>query len=249
MWIDTRSEPEYPRRLDRRLRADARAILSGSGNKTLMNAGGIAVAGSRDADEPDISLTWHVGRTAAAEGYAITPGGTRGVDLAAMLGALESGGTAVGVVAESLVRLASFVAFRKRIIAGQMALVSAFHPEAGFSVGRAMARNRHVYCMSDAAVVVCSGPGKGGTWNGAIENLRAGWVPLRAKHDKNWNSGNRVLMERGAVWLPDELPAVTDLISGSVVAPPFANGERFEPVSLGEDGREANTRVSIRTSN
>lgn len=247
LWILTRSDPEYPQRLNRRLRADAPAVLFGSGNRALMNAGGIAVAGSRDAGDQDLSFTRRVGRAAAADGRLIISGGARGVDQAAMLAALECGGTAVGVVAGNLVRLASSLVYRNRIISGELALLSAYHPEAGFSVGRAMGRNRYIYCMSDAAVVVCSSSGRGGTWYGAVENLKAGWVPLWVKHDENKVSGNRALLKRGAVRLPDNVLLISDLVGDSVATSSCGSEKLSEPLSSGGDEIEANEQDSSRT--
>ena len=40
-----------------------------------------------------------------------------------------------------------------------------------------MARNKYIYCLSNAAVVVKSDT-KGGTWEGAKENQKYHWVPL-----------------------------------------------------------------------
>ena len=57
-------------------------------------------------------------------------------------------------------------------------MVSPYHPTAGFSAGAAMGRNKLVYALSDVAVVVSSGQASGGTWTGASEALKAGWVPV-----------------------------------------------------------------------
>jgi hypothetical protein len=59
-----------------------------------------------------------------------------------------------------------------------LVLVSPFNPEAGFDVGNAMARNKYIYCLSDAAIVVATSKGSGGTWSGATENLKRNWAPL-----------------------------------------------------------------------
>ena len=79
LWILTRSDPEYPERLKRRLRSESPAVLFGSGNKALLNKGGIAVVGSRDASEEDLAFTEKLGKEAATQGYSIVSGGARGV--------------------------------------------------------------------------------------------------------------------------------------------------------------------------
>ncbi len=43
-----------------------------------------------------------------------------------------------------------------------------------------MQRNKYIYSLADAAMVVHSGD-SGGTWTGAKENLKKQWVPLWVK--------------------------------------------------------------------
>ena len=52
-----------------------------------------------------------------------------------------------------------------------------------------MARNRYIYCLADTAIVISSTADKGGTWTGAIENLKAAWVPLWVKKTETQKSG------------------------------------------------------------
>jgi predicted Rossmann fold nucleotide-binding protein DprA/Smf involved in DNA uptake len=211
LWIITRSEADYPERLKRKLRLDSPPVLFGCGNRALLNKGGIAVVGSRDADEDDLSFSTSLARTAAYQGLSVVSGAARGVDESAMLGALENEGTAVGVMADSLLRAATSAKYRKHLLAGDLVLVSPFNPEVGFNVGNAMARNKYIYCLSDAAVVVNSTPDKGGTWNGAVENLKNAWVPLWVRRYDSSRSGNPALAQMGAHWLPHIIPSMFDL--------------------------------------
>lgn len=214
LWVLTRGDPEYPDRLKRRLRSESPPVLFGCGNKSLLAGGGIAVVGSRDANEDDLAFTAQFGKRAAAEGFSIVSGGARGVDQAAMMGALEHEGTAVGVLADSLLRSATSAQYRKRIMSGDLVLITPFNPEAGFNVGHAMARNRYIYCLADAAVVVSSAAGKGGTWSGALEDIEAEWVPLWVKAAATELSGNAELIRRGAHRLPDDLRSLSCLLNG-----------------------------------
>ncbi len=215
LWVIARSDPDYPDRLKRRLKFEAPPILFGCGNKMLLKKGGIAVVGSRNAAEEDIAYTSNLGAEAAAQGYSIVSGGARGVDQSAMLGALEREGIAVGVPADSLLRSATSAKYRKYLMDGNLALVSPFNPEAGFNVGNAMARNRHIYCLADAAVVISSTPNEGGTWNGAIEDLEARWVPLWVRQSGEEKSGNPELIERGGSRLPEDLSSLSTLFDDS----------------------------------
>jgi predicted Rossmann fold nucleotide-binding protein DprA/Smf involved in DNA uptake len=212
LWVLTRLDSEYPGRLRKRLKAESPPVLFGCGNKRLLNQGGIAAVGSRNSTESDLTFTNHLGVAAAAHGYSIVSGGARGVDQAAMFAALQSEGTVVGVLANNLLRSVTSAEYRKHLKTNNLVLVSPFNPEAGFNVGNMMARNRYIYCLADAAVVVSSTPDKGGTWHGAIEDLKAGWVPLWVKKSCARNSGNTELVRRGAKeWSQNDFPNLINL--------------------------------------
>lgn len=202
LWVMTRSDTDYPRRWKERLKHDAPPVVFGAGNRGLLNKGGIAVVGSRDLDESQVVFTGKLGRDIAFQGQAVVSGGARGADEAAMLGALKSEGTAVGILADSLLRTCTSAKYRKGLMSQDLALVSPFNPEAGFNVGNAMARNKYIYSLADAAIVIAATENKGGTWSGAIENLRQTWVPLWVRQGAV--AGNKALVEKGAHWLPSE---------------------------------------------
>ena len=215
LWIITRSDPDYPQRLKSRLRMECPPILFGCGNKKLLDRGGIAVVGSRKADREELAFAENIGSAAAGQGYSIVSGGARGVDQSAMFGALQAEGTVIGVMADSLMRAATSAKYRKYLRSGDLVLVTPFNPEARFHVGNAMARNRYIYCLADAGVVASSTPNRGGTWNGAVQNLKAGWIPLWVKHTARASSGNPDLARIGAQWIPDDLPSLGHLLNGS----------------------------------
>jgi predicted Rossmann fold nucleotide-binding protein DprA/Smf involved in DNA uptake len=200
-----RSEADFPACLKKHHQTDSPPVLFGCGNRNLLNKGGIAVIGSRDATADDLAFTTRFGKSAADQGFSIISGGARGVDETAMLGALEREGTAVGVLSDSLLRSATSSKYRKALLANNLVLISSFYPEAGFDVGNAMARNKYIYCLSDAAIVISSSKGKGGTWNGALENLKNRWVPLWVKPVQEKSSGNAELVNQGARWLPEDI--------------------------------------------
>ena len=207
IWVLSRSDSEYPRRLKTLLGVGAPAILFGVGNKRLLNAGGLAIVGSRNIDDDDRKFASNVAGQAANEGLNVISGGARGVDEVAMLAALEVDGTVLGVLSNDLFKAALANKWRRYIKSNQLLLISPFYPDAGFQVGNAMGRNKYVYCLADFALVVRSEDGKGGTWSGAQESLKKGWVPLFVK-DGSDCSGNPILLQQGARPLvaSDEVP-------------------------------------------
>jgi predicted Rossmann fold nucleotide-binding protein DprA/Smf involved in DNA uptake len=204
LWVITRSDPEYPRRLKARLKTNAPPVLFGCGNRTLLNAGGIAVVGSRNACDADLEFARELGAKAAAQGMAIVSGGARGVDEVTMLSAMQAGGSVIGIMADSLLKAATSAKWRTGLMNSNVVLVSPFYPEAGFSTGNAMARNKYIYCLADTSVVVHSGT-KGGTLNGAQENLKEQWVPLWVKPTQDKDAANAMLVNKGGRWCDENL--------------------------------------------
>ena len=235
LWLLTRPDPGYPARLGKRLGSKAPPVLFGCGRAALLNPkrSGLAVVGSRGAGEDDLAFSKELGAAAARDGRSIVSGGARGVDRAAMKGALDSEGTAVAVLADGLLHAATSALYRRPLLSGDLALVSAVNPEARFNVGNAMARNRYIYCLADAAVVVASARGSGGTWHGACENAKEGWVPLWVRPTRDPDSGNDDLVEqKGARWLPDRLDSLATLFETPDAAPGPVPEEIFgEPQS------------------
>ena len=212
LWVMTRSDADYPSRLKKRLKLEAPPVLFGCGNRQLLDQGGVAVVGSRAARAEDLNFTSRLGAEIAAQGFSVVSGGAPGVDETAMLGALEKDGTAIGVLAENLLRAALSAKYRQGLMSKNLVLVSPFNPEAPFNVGNAMARNKYIYCLADAGVVIATSKESGGTWSGAIEDLKNGWVPLWVKEHDDPASGNAALIQRGAQRLPSRDLAVNSLI-------------------------------------
>ncbi len=85
---------------------------------------------------------------------------------------------------------------------GDLCLVTPYSPNAGFTVGGAMGRNRLIYCLADFAIVVASDVETGGTWAGAAETLKNGWIPVFALEHDRMPDGNKMLIQKGALPFP-----------------------------------------------
>ncbi|GEM_PF-6110744 len=90
IWVLSRADAAYPRRIKTRLREGAPAVLYGCGDIKLLETGGLAVVGSRHVDQ------------------------------AAMRGALEAGGKVSGVLADRLEKTAMNREHHNLLIDGQL---------------------------------------------------------------------------------------------------------------------------------
>ena len=167
IWVISRADAGYPERLKARLRDDAPPVLYGCGDAALLETGGLAIVGSRNVDSALVEYTEGIGRLAAEAKRTVVSGGARGIDQAAMRGALAAGGRVVGVLAENLERMALVREHREFLMEGRLVLISPYDPSAGFNVGNAMQRNKLIYAFADGALVVSSDVEKGGTWAGS----------------------------------------------------------------------------------
>lgn len=228
MWVTTRDSAQYPARWRQRLGDSAPVVLCGLGDADLLNRDAVAVVGSRDVDEEGNFFASLVAARAGSGGLGVVSGGARGVDSIAVEAALAEGGWAVEVIADRLDRVARDRTTRQAIESGRLSVVTPYHPAQGFSVATAMGRNRLIYTFSIAAFVAASDEGKGGTWAGATENLRARWVPLFVRTADRVPPGNRALVSRGATSVTTEsLPAAASFRA-------FVLGEDAAPAPVAE---------------
>ena len=239
IWVLSRADGQYPQRLKARLGARAPAILYGCGDRDILDSGGLAVVGSRHVDDRLREYAAGIGELAATAEWTLVSGGARGIDQASMRGALEAGGQVAGVLSNDLQRAALRREHREVLMDGRLALISPYDPAAGFNVGNAMQRNKLIYALADAALVVSSDHGKGGTWQGAVEQLeKLKLVPVYVRSDSD--RGLQALIDKGAYPWPDpQTPEefwdkIADGFDPSVPAPgqpelPIeASGERME---------------------
>ena len=202
LWVMSRADSDYPKALKKKLQDVAPPILFGIGNKAVLNNVAVGFVGSRTIDVNDEKFTTVKAQLAIKQGYTVVSGGAKGVDQISMLSALNAGGCCIGVLADSLFRSSASKVYREYLANQKLVLVSPFYPEAGFNVGNAMARNKYIYSLAKAVIVVKSDKDKGGTWSGAQENLKKGWSVELVRNVTY--SGNQELIKLGAYAINDD---------------------------------------------
>ncbi len=234
IWVMSRADDSYPQRLKSQLKKDSPSLLYGCGEQELLNSGGLAVVGSRNANGSLVEYTQQVGQLTAQADRTVVSGGARGIDQAAMSSALEAGGKVTGVLADSLERTVMKRENRDRLLKGQLVLISPYDPNAGFKAGHAMQRNKVIYALADVALVVNADLNKGGTWAGATEQLeKLHLVPVFVRSNGGFSESLEALKNKGAMPWPnptdtDDLNAVFQSAASRSATPPTQSNLPFD---------------------
>ncbi|WP_170335522.1 DNA-processing protein DprA [Ruegeria arenilitoris] len=191
-----RGDDQYPSRLKAKLRGRAPPILYCAGNLDLLKSESVCVVGSRNASETGLRFAKNLGARCASVGLNVVSGDARGIDRAAMDSTINAGGNVTAVLVDALAKLVLAKRNRDPIKSGNLILVSPYDPDSGFTVAKAMDRNKYMYALGSAAIVVDSET-KGGTWTGAIENQKQQWTQAFVRMDKHVALGNKRLVEMG----------------------------------------------------
>ena len=205
-------DEHYPTRWPERLGLKAPPLLYAAGATELLNIAGLGVVGSRDVSPPGAEVAIEAAKCAVMRNIPLVSGGARGVDHLAMNAALDSGGAVVSVLADSLSRKLRDADVRSAIHDGRAVMCAPYSPDAGFSTGNAMGRNKLIYAQSTLTLVVASDTGKGGTWAGATEALNNKFGQVAVWRGPGEGPGNEGLDRRGAapVATVDELKSLLD---------------------------------------
>ena len=191
-------DEDYPQQWLDRLRAKAPPMLHAAGSVDLLDSHGLGVVGSRDVSQEGGEVAKEVARLAARRGLPLVSGGARGVDQLAMDAAFEAGGAVLGILAESLSRKLKRPDVRRAVYDGGTVMCTPYSPDAPFSAGNAMGRNKLIYAQAALTVVIASDAETGGTWSGASEALKHGYGPVAVWRGEGEGPGNEPLQQRGA---------------------------------------------------
>ncbi len=200
----------FPERLRQRLRDACPAFLLVGGPREFLELGSIGVVGSRDASAEALEVAASTATVASSNGKSVVSGLARGIDQAAMAAALEAGVPVVGVPTEGIRVAARNAEVRNRVHSGELCIASPYGPTMRFTAGNAMGRNKIIYALADATLVVCSDSGSGGTWEGAREAMRRSFGRVAVWTGAGAGPGNDKLVQLGGVAI-SEVGAVLDV--------------------------------------
>ena len=197
--VVTRADARYPKVLKEKLKEKCPPVLYCCGDISILDDNLIGVVGSRNIDIDGLEFTKELSKKIVDEGFSLVSGGAKGADSVAQDGVLENGGRVVSFIADSLINRIKKREIREAIVNNKLLVISAINPRSGFTVYSAMDRNKYIYCLSKSTVVISSDYNKGGTWTGAIENLKNKWVRLIVRSDEKVPKGNIELIKKGGI--------------------------------------------------
>lgn len=218
-------DPAYPRLLKQLRNAKQKQdveqlppALFYAGNLAILSRQTIALIGSRKASATSLAFTRATSAYLTSHEANVISGFARGVDKTAYEGATSTEDGCTTIVLAHGIRKLSKVQVRDlqpRIEAGNVLLLSQFHPNDAWTVGRAMERNKIVVGLAQV-VIVAEADSKGGTWDGAKKALQQQrQLYVRDAQDDDTLPGNAKLLTMGGMklsWPTDDLSHELDPI-------------------------------------
>lgn len=165
-------EEEYPRHLKQTMVKNSPLVLYTKGDRKLLQEDIVAIVGSRKASAISLQFTDNVAKKCVSAKKVVVSGYAKGIDRQALESTLAANGKSIVVLPQGITTFSSgYNHLYKEIIAGDVLVLSYFHPKAGWDVGLAMARNAVVYGLAND-IFVAESDDKGGTWSGVISGLK-----------------------------------------------------------------------------
>ncbi|MFF8805015.1 DNA-processing protein DprA [Streptomyces omiyaensis] len=190
-----RGQAEYPEMLLQGEKSTA-PILFCYGNPALLKAEGIGMCGARGASELGLKAAAECGEEVSSRRLSVISGYAKGVDTATHLAALRSGGNTVIVLAEGFDHFRVKRNYVDNFDMQRILVVSQFSPSQPWLAHAAMTRNKVIFGLSRALVVVEAGE-RGGTLAAGEGAIRMGRPVLVLNFGEETPAGNRILLSKG----------------------------------------------------
>ena len=231
-------DADYPMKLKEFLK-DPKKIYY-TGDLKLADAVSIAVVGSRACSAYGRAIATEIGRRATAFGVNIVSGLAKGIDGAAHLGVLDSGGRTIGVIANGLDIFYPYENRNtQRKIAEEGLLISEYPVGEESKPWYFLLRNRIISALSDAVIVVEANTRSGSliTAECAIEQGKEVYAVPGNIMSQN-SLGTNKLIADGARPLYYIDQVFHELIARRILKPPTDIDNINENTSLGEREKE-----------
>ena len=202
-----KQDPGYPEKFYRKMGDLAPLIIFTVGNLELLKYPAMGVVGARAITPDLIQYAKLVGKSAHEAGHVLVSGNAKGSDREGMNGALESGGSSIAIVSHNIVEASQNQENAKYLAENRLLLIIPFAPEAKFSGAHANGRNKLIFALSDAMVVVQAIPHRGGTRNGVIQQIGPSgmhYCPVFVRGTREPSEGLQKLGAEGALTLNEE---------------------------------------------
>ena len=164
--ITTFLDDDYPVKL--RSMGDPPPIIYYRGSLPDPSERSICVIGTTEATSEGIGAAIDISTLSVKKGCSVVSGLARGIDAAAHVGALKSGGITHAVIGSGFYNI---YPKENTVIAEQLvekgALMTEYPPDSTVNTGKLLARNRIVVGLSDSAIVVELSPKSSGSLSAA----------------------------------------------------------------------------------
>ncbi|MCO6010572.1 DNA-protecting protein DprA [Actinoallomurus purpureus] len=188
-------DEDFPKSLIDRGRPAA-PILFYQGDPQLFEEPGIGMCGSRAATELGLKAARACGEEVSARGLVVISGYAKGVDTETHLAALQTGGCTVIVLAEGFDHFRIKKVFADDFDRRRALVVSQFPPSQPWGAYNAMARNKVIFGLGRALVVIEAGE-RGGTLAAGQGALKIGRPVFVLEFGEGTPPGNRILLNQG----------------------------------------------------
>jgi DNA protecting protein DprA len=194
-----KGDENYPPRLANALGDEAPPCLFAKGNPDILKRRSVGFCGSRNASDENCKMAMSIANQLARSGINVISGYAFGVDTAAHIGALDSGGVTTFVLPTGILSFSPKSAVASLLEPENHVILSEFPPNLGWHSHNAMKRNSTICCLSNAIVLVESGM-EGGTFAAGKAALKLQRSLFVLQHDDPYSTppGNRFFIERGA---------------------------------------------------
>ncbi len=192
--VVTCCDPDYPDKLTQRIGDNAPAMFYRCGSDALLlrpMLGIVGISGIKTSPEARAGIEALV-RNGIRLGYTILTGGEMGVGRIACKLVRECGGTLVEVLGGGLSEHIHEENIAPMLDDGSATVISLEHPEALYTVSHAIARNKLLFSLAEAAFIFNT-DGKRGEGD-AIRNRYCEWIYAW----QGW-PGNQGLISKGAI--------------------------------------------------